>query len=118
MINLDKDQALAEAATQGEWEVHPNPRYYVALPSNCDDKTDFNRNNNAAFVANFDPPHVMEYIAEVRRLRDWQKRASAYVQEMRERMAHLKQYGPNEYKLLVCDGMSLEEAEQLIEEAK
>ena len=33
-------------------------------------------------------------------------------------MAHLKQYGPNEYKLLVCDGMSLEEAEQLIEEAK
>lgn len=81
MINLDKDQALAEAATQGEWEVHPNPRYYVALPSNCDDKTDFNRNNNAAFVANFDPPHVMEYIAEVRRLRDWKKRAAKKLQQ-------------------------------------
>lgn len=55
---------------------------------------------------------------EVARLEDWQKRAVVYVQEMRERLRRSKQYNPNEYGLLVCDDMSLEDAEQLIEEAK
>ena len=38
-------------ATPGEWEVHGNPRYWIALPIDCEKEGDPNRGNNAAFVA-------------------------------------------------------------------
>ena len=51
-----------ERATKGPWEVHPNPRYYVLLPT--DDWGDPNRDGNAAFcaAARTDLPRALEAI--------------------------------------------------------
>lgn len=86
MIDLDKDQALAEAATQGTWHAYDTgilsgPKWVMANEPDDEGRTIFENRNDADFIANFDPPHVMEYIAEVRRLRDWQKRAAKKLQQ-------------------------------------
>lgn len=46
---IEADVKMAEKATMPPWEVHPDKRYYVLLPTK--EKGDSNRDNNAAFTA-------------------------------------------------------------------
>lgn len=114
MIDLDKDQALAEAATPGSWHAYDTgilsgPKWVMRnepLDEGCLIYSIFENRNDADFVANFDPPHVKEYIAKVRRLRDWQKRAVDIL--------HCASFLSGPDQCPACEKV----AEQLIEEAK
>jgi len=85
-IELEKDQDLAEAALVGDFIFNALTIQHVN------------------FILAFQPEHVKEYIAEVRRLRDWQKRA---VEEMRKNVHYLPIASSGSIRM-----------QQLIEEAK
>ena len=59
---ITEARGRCEAATAEPWEVHPNPRYYVLLPT--DDWGDPNRDGNAAFcaAARTDLPKALEAV--------------------------------------------------------
>lgn len=57
-------EELASKATPGPWEVHPNPRYYVLLPTEGQDD---NRDANARFTseARTAVPRLIERVREL-----------------------------------------------------
>jgi hypothetical protein len=67
MINLDSDEAIARAATQGEWNTDAdNPKREFSV-SYTDGE---NQYNNAVHIANMNPSKTLEYIQCIRDMRN------------------------------------------------
>lgn len=107
MIDLDKDQALCDRATPGPWHLNDAKDLITQTSHVTRDVWTIPRTfEDMYFITAFNPEHVKEYIAEVRRLRDWQKRAVDIL--------HCASFLSGPDQCPACEKV----AEQLIEEAK